>query len=133
MSWGLFQLGICIDRGLIGALDDTADTCARRLCHLSLKGHTDSTHTMDLAAAAAARPPGRMLRAHMHGLARSSCKQMRPRSQGSHGACNSCGKTDVPELVGTELGSVTLRNLANMSSGVEVTHERDNPCARPVL
>ena len=38
----------------------------------------------------------------------------------------------VPELVGTELGSVTLRNLANMSSGVEVTHERDNPTIYPM-
>ena len=30
-------------------------------------------------------------------------------------------ETYVPELVGTELGSVTLRNLANMSSGEVVS------------
>lgn len=35
--------------------------------------------------------------------------------------------TYVEELRGTLHGSVTLRNLANMSSGVEVLHERDNP------
>lgn len=69
-SWSMAKsvtsllVGICIDRGLIASLDDTADTY-------------------------------------------------------------------VPELTGTELGSVTLRHLANMSSGVEVTHERDNPTIYP--
>ena len=40
-------------------------------------------------------------------------------------------ETYVPEFSGTELGGCTLRNLANMSSGVEVTHERDNPTIYP--
>eukprot|EP01046_Picozoa_sp_COSAG06_P020590 COSAG06_NODE_1513_length_9229_cov_32.533735_1_plen_278_part_00 len=40
-------------------------------------------------------------------------------------------ETYCPEFVGTELGSCSLRNLANMSSGVEVTHERDNPTIYP--
>lgn len=69
-SWSMAKsvtsllLGICIDRGLIASLDDTAETY-------------------------------------------------------------------VAEFSGTELGSCTLRNLANMSSGVEVTHERDNPTIYP--
>ena len=69
-SWSMAKsvtsllLGICIDRGLIASLDDTAETY-------------------------------------------------------------------VPEFRGTELGSCTLRNLSNMSSGVEVTHERDNPTIYP--
>ena len=33
----------------------------------------------------------------------------------------------VPELQGTLHGTTTLRNLANMSSGAEVLHDRDNP------
>jgi CubicO group peptidase (beta-lactamase class C family) len=36
-----------------------------------------------------------------------------------------------PAFAGTELGGCTLRNLSNMSSGVEVTHERDNPTIYP--
>ena len=69
-SWSMAKsvtsllLGICIDRGLIASLDDTAETY-------------------------------------------------------------------VKELAGSELGRVTLRNLSNMSSGVEVTHERDNPTIYP--
>ncbi len=37
----------------------------------------------------------------------------------------------VPELEGTLHGGVTLRNLSNMSSGAEVSHERDNPRIYP--
>jgi hypothetical protein len=37
----------------------------------------------------------------------------------------------LPELKGTLHGSVTLRNLANMSSGAEVLHDRDNPAIYP--
>jgi CubicO group peptidase (beta-lactamase class C family) len=38
----------------------------------------------------------------------------------------------VPELQGTLHGSTTLRNLANMSSGAEVLHDRDNPSIYPM-
>ena len=37
----------------------------------------------------------------------------------------------VPELKGTYHGSVTVRNLANMSSGADVVHCRDNPTIYP--
>ncbi|WP_084360396.1 serine hydrolase domain-containing protein [Hydrogenophaga palleronii] len=37
----------------------------------------------------------------------------------------------VPELEGTLHGSVTLRNLSNMSSGADVLHERDNHTIYP--
>lgn len=37
----------------------------------------------------------------------------------------------APELKGTLHGSTTLRNLANMSSGAEVLHDRDNPTIYP--
>ncbi|MEJ6020970.1 serine hydrolase domain-containing protein [Ramlibacter sp. PS4R-6] len=33
----------------------------------------------------------------------------------------------VPELRGTLHGGITLRNLANMSSGAAIVHDRDNP------
>ena len=38
----------------------------------------------------------------------------------------------LPELQGTLHGSTTLRNLANMSSGAEVLHDRDNPSIYPM-
>lgn len=37
----------------------------------------------------------------------------------------------LPSLKGTYHGSVTLRNLSNMSSGVDVVHGRDNPSIYP--
>jgi CubicO group peptidase (beta-lactamase class C family) len=37
----------------------------------------------------------------------------------------------VSRLNGTLHGSVTLRNLANMSSGAEIVHDRDNPTIYP--
>ncbi len=40
-------------------------------------------------------------------------------------------ETYVPRLKGTLHGGVTLRNLANMSSGAEILHDRDNPSIYP--
>lgn len=37
----------------------------------------------------------------------------------------------VPALQGTLHGGVSLRNLANMSSGAEILHDRDNPSLYP--
>jgi CubicO group peptidase (beta-lactamase class C family) len=37
----------------------------------------------------------------------------------------------VPELKGTLFGSFTLHNLANMTSGADVDHDRDNPTIYP--
>lgn len=37
----------------------------------------------------------------------------------------------VPQLQGTLHGGTTLRNLANMSSGAEISHERDNATLYP--
>jgi CubicO group peptidase (beta-lactamase class C family) len=37
----------------------------------------------------------------------------------------------VPKLKGTLHGSTSLRNLANMSSGAEILHDRDNPTIYP--
>lgn len=37
----------------------------------------------------------------------------------------------LPELQGTLHGGVTLRNLANMSSGAAILHDRDNPTLYP--